>query len=145
MGLSECRNNLYSNDFKGRLEALSHRRKKHHLVIGSCPSVSPSHKWYESDPYIFAIQAHEVFYEEVEEQEEIVETTILEIEEEDLDNHQFHREDVEAQTLDPNVVFPNQKDDMDDIDDVNEYETLINYNNDDEEILQSNDDSDIDV
>ena len=57
----------------------------------------------------------------------------------------FHREDVEAQTLDPNVVFLNQNDDMDDIDDVNEDETLINYNNDDEEIVQNNDDSDIDV
>ena len=57
----------------------------------------------------------------------------------------FHREDVEAQTLDPNVVFLNQNDDMDDIDDVNEDETLINYNHDDEEIVQNNDDSDIDV
>ena len=83
--------------------------------------------------------------EEVEEQEEVVETTILEVEEEDLDDYQFHREDVEAQTLDPNVVFSNQNDDMDDIDDVNEDETLINYNNDDEEIVQNNDDSDIDV
>ncbi|KAK3198293.1 hypothetical protein Dsin_021708 [Dipteronia sinensis] len=80
--------------------------------------------------------------EEVEEQEEIVETTILEVEEEDLNDHQFHREDVEAHTLDPDVVFPNQNDD---IDDVNEDETLINYNNDDKEILQNNDDSDIDV
>ncbi|KAK0588832.1 hypothetical protein LWI29_006026 [Acer saccharum] len=135
--------------------------------------IDVSHKWYESDPYILAIQAHQVFYvndhkfgsswkvvqkiqhrhiwdvpereEEVEEQEEVVETTILEVEEEDLDDHQFHREDVEAQTLDPNVVFLNQNDDMDDIDDVNEDETLINYNNDDEEIVQNNDDSDIDV
>ncbi|KAK1577107.1 hypothetical protein Q3G72_019025 [Acer saccharum] len=135
--------------------------------------IDVSHKWYESDPYILAIQAHQVFYvndhkfgsswkvvqkiqhrhiwdvpereEEVEEQEEVVETTILEVEEEDLDDHQFHREDVEAQTLDPNVVFLNQNNDMDDIDDVNEDETLINYNNDDEEIVQNNDDSDIDV
>ncbi|KAI9170227.1 hypothetical protein LWI28_024742 [Acer negundo] len=83
--------------------------------------------------------------EEVEEQEEVVETTILEVEEEDLDDHQFHREDVEAQKLDPNVVFPNQNDDMDDIDDVNEDKILINYNNDDEEIVQNNDVSDIDV
>ena len=43
------------------------------------------------------------------------------------------------------MLFPNQNDDMDDIDDVNEDETLINYNNDDEEIVQNNDDSDIDV
>ncbi|KAK2647305.1 hypothetical protein Ddye_014794 [Dipteronia dyeriana] len=72
--------------------------------------------------------------EEVEEQEEIVETTILEIEVEDLEDHQFHREDIEAQTLDPDVVFSNQNDDIDDIDDVNEDETLINYNNDDSDI-----------
>ncbi|KAK2633809.1 hypothetical protein Ddye_028601 [Dipteronia dyeriana] len=135
--------------------------------------IDVSHKWYESDPYILAIQAHQVFYvndhkfgsswkvvqkiqhrpiwdvpeieEEVEEQEEIVETTILEVEEEELEDHQFHREDVEAQTLDPDVVdvvFSNQNDD---IDDVNEDETLINYNNDDEEMVPNNDDSDIDV
>ncbi|KAK2658243.1 hypothetical protein Ddye_004776 [Dipteronia dyeriana] len=110
--------------------------------------IDVSHKWYKSDPYIIAIQEHQVFYvndhkfgsswkvvqkfqhrhildvpeieEEVEEQEEIVETTILEVEEEDLEDHQFHKEDVEAQTLGPNVVFSNQNDDIDDIDDVNE-------------------------
>ena len=49
------------------------------------------------------------------------------------------------QTLDPNVVFLNQNNDMDDIDDVNEYETLLSYNNDDKEIVQNNDDSDIDI
>ncbi|KAK2663203.1 hypothetical protein Ddye_001777 [Dipteronia dyeriana] len=84
--------------------------------------------------------------EEVEEQEEIVKTKILDIEEEeDLEDHQFHREDVEAQTLDPDVVFSNQNDEIDDIDNVNEDETLIYYNNDDEEMVQNNDDSDIDV
>lgn len=86
--------------------------------------------------------------EEFEMDDEIVDQNennyVLDVEEEDIDDHQFHRKDTESETILANQIQSGDGNNFADNAD-EEDETLVNYNSDDGKSSQSDDDSDIDT